>query len=295
MGDMSTTLHLVNLAAFSFLPAGVDSAWRFYTMGALSVVLFGAAKAGFGGVAAISTPLMIYACGGNATLAAAIMLPLLIMTDYVAMVVWWRKWDRRNLLRLLPGALAGVVVGTAVLWLLLRAGGQDAGSASGNHKKFADAGLSLLIGLIALAFVGLQLWRAVRGQGRQAAPKPWQSSAMGLAAGLTSTISHSAGPVVTMFLLPQQMSKSAFVSTMVIFFWIINQVKLLPYGMLGMLGRPSLAADLLLAPAVVGGVLLGIVLHNHISQKWFNRVVYVLLAAIGAHLSIASAWQLAGH
>lgn len=277
------------MLALSLIPEGLSPA-VFLFWGVLSVVVFGAAKAGFGGLAVVSTPLMVYACGGQAKLAAGIMLPLLIVTDYVTLAIWWGHWDLRQVARLLPGALAGVATGAMVLWGLQRLGQQG-----GSGEKTANAALAMLIGLIALAFIALQIWRERRGLRAGYRPNLWHATGFGYAAGVTSTISHSAGPVMTMYLLPQQLPKDRFAGTMVAYFWTINQVKLVPYGLLGMLSAPSLGADLLLLPAVGAGVVLGIFLHRRISQVWFTRVIYVLLGAIGLHLTIGSAltlWKL---
>jgi uncharacterized membrane protein YfcA len=44
----------------------------------------------------------------------------------------------------------------------------------------------------------------------------------GFFAGLTSTFAHGAGPVVTMFLLPQKMSKEIYMGTTIFIFSFIN-------------------------------------------------------------------------
>jgi len=85
---METTL------SFSFLPETVHSSVQFLLLGGLAVVLMGAAKAGFAGsVGILSVPMLIYACDSDAALAVGIMLPLLIVCDYVSLAFWWRKWS----------------------------------------------------------------------------------------------------------------------------------------------------------------------------------------------------------
>lgn len=48
--------------------------------------------------------------------------------------------------------------------------------------------------------------------------------------GLTSTIAHAGGPPLSVYLLPQQLEKAVLVGTTVIFFAVINAVKLVPAG-----------------------------------------------------------------
>jgi uncharacterized membrane protein YfcA len=80
------------------------------------------------------------------------------------------------------------------------------------------------------------------------------------------------------------MPKERYVATATLYYWIGNQVKLVPYAVLGQLNRESLAGALALAPAVVVGALLGLFLHNRVNQKWFTAIVYALLAGVGGKL-----------
>jgi hypothetical protein len=73
-----------------------------------------------------------------------------------------------------------------------------------------------------------------------------------------------------------------------VFYWIINQLKLVPYVALGMIDRVSLLASAALVPAVVAGTFLGLILHRRVPQRPFTAVVYVLLALAGAHLTITA-------
>ena len=269
------------------LPGGAESAAQFLLLGAAAAMIMGAAKAGFAGsIGMLSTPMLIYACGGNSPLALGMMLPLLIVCDYVAIVYWRGKWDFRNVRLLLPGMFVGVAGGSVALWLFLRLGQLSQG------KDLTNASLNLTIGLIAVAFVLLQARRALGGGLKAFRPGSWHGFVAGSAAGATSTLTHAAGPITTMFLLPQNMPKERYVATCTLYYWIGNQVKLLPYLLLGQLNSQSLSGAAVLVPAVVAGALAGFFLHNRINQKWFNLIVYFLLGGIGAHLIVTSGHQL---
>jgi len=273
--------------AFSFVPEGLADPVRFLLLGSLSLLIMGASKSGFaGGAGLLSVPLMIYACAGDSKLATGIMLPLLIACDYVTMAIWWRRWDLRNVLLLLPGMAVGIAAGGATLWWFLRIGGGQAG------RELSNAALSFAIGLLAVGFVILQAVRSWRGELRPFRPVFRHGFAAGAAAGLASTLAHAAGPITNIFLLPQRMPKGRFVATTVLYYWIGNQVKLIPYGLLGMLTAPSLSADAALLPAVVAGAVLGVLLHRRVNEKWFSIIVHGLLAVIGGHLAITSACRL---
>jgi uncharacterized membrane protein YfcA len=249
--------------------------WLFIAVGSVSALLFSMAKSGFGSSAGLlAVPLMIMATG-DSSMALGIMLPMLIVADYVAVIGWWRQWHWKQIAMLLPGTVLGVAAG----WLLMSALQKLPGG-----SKSADAYLKLGVGVIALGFVLLQLARSLRGKSLAFKPVAWQGAVAGTTAGFTSTLSHAAGPVVAMYLLPQQMPKDRYVATTALFFFIANQIKLAPYVHLNMINLSTLGACLLLVPGVVVGGLLAGWLHKRLDEKQFTGVVYVLLAMAGVQL-----------
>ena len=188
-------------------------------------------------------------------------------------------------IRLLTG---GMVIGVALGWLTLYLLGVP--MPDGENGSSTDAALKLAIGIIARAFVALQVVLSLRG----VAPAPRRPSisrgtAAGSVAGFTSTLAHAAGPVVTMYLLPQRMSRARFVATTALYYWIGNLLKVPPYLVLGMIDAGSLAASLWLVPMVVIGALLGVFLHSRVGERSFRAVVYVLLTLTGLHLCVQGA------
>jgi uncharacterized protein len=75
-----------------------------------------------------------------------------------------------------------------------------------------------------------------------------------------------------------------FVGTTVVFFALVNYVKLIPYGLLGQFDVTNLATSAVLAPLAPVGVLLGVALHHRISDVLLYRVVYVVLMLSGLKL-----------
>ena len=271
-----------------FSDTGIENVWMFLLLGSMSAMLVSMAKAGFGGsIGILSMPLMVYACQGQTMTAAAVMLPLLIACDYFSILPWRGKWDLRIVGNLLPGAVLGVALGWAALYAIRQTGVHTQG-------KTGNAILSMLIGVIAIGFVVLQVIKSLRTKPPAFRPVFWQATSVGALAGLTSTLAHVAGPIVTMYLLPQKMPKERFVATTVLYYWIGNQIKLVPYFVLGMLTARTFFASVLLMPAVAAGVVLGIYLHRKVGQKQFIGIIYALLALAGLHLmitSIATLWK----
>jgi len=233
----------------------------FWMAAITAVLLLGIAKAGFaGGVGMLATPLVSLTVG--VAQAAAILLPLLIIIDILALFYYRRDFDRRSMKILMPGALLGILA--AGLFFRSFMGKDDV--------------LRLSIGILALVFVVFQV---VKGFifGRMGAhhPGPLEGIIMGTVTGFTSTISHSGGPPLAIYLLPQRFPKHIYVGTSAVFFAFTNAVKLIPYAALGLLKPANTTTVLLLSPLCYAGVLIGVYLNRRFSETWFLRLVYAIL------------------
>ncbi len=269
------------------LPEGVEPV-RFLVLGSLSALIFSVAKAGLGSsVGVLAVPIMIFACGEETTLAVGLMLPMLIAADYVAVVLWWRRWDGRAVGRLFAGACLGIAAGWAALWGLKQAG-------AGAHQAVADHVLKLAVGAIGLGFVALQIVNGRRGRPLEVRPTWPAALGLGSASGLTSTFAHAAGPLVAAYLLSQRMAKERYVASMAIAFWAINHAKLIPYAHLGLLRPETLGATVRLVPAIAAGAVLGRVLNARLGDRSFAGIVYGLLAVAGVSLVVKGVQGLMG-
>ena len=86
----------------------------FYLIFALTALIIGMGKGGFGSsFAALATPLL--ALTMPVPELVPLMLPFLMVGDLFAVGFHWRRWDRRQVLLLIPGALVGVAIGTLFL------------------------------------------------------------------------------------------------------------------------------------------------------------------------------------
>ncbi len=236
----------------------------FYAAAVPAVLVAGVSKGGFGGgVGFVSVPLMAMAI--SPIQAAAVMLPVLCLMDVFGLWAYRATWDRRNVAIMVPGALAGIAVGALTF------------------RYLDDDLVRLMIGTIAVVFA-LYYWF---GGARARRQRPASIGVGGLwsaVAGFTSFVAHAGGPPVQVYLLPQRMDKTLFVGTTVIFFFVVNYAKLVPYAMIGQFSAENLATALVLAPLAPIGMRLGIRLHDVVSQALFYRLCYGALTITGTKL-----------
>jgi len=247
--------------------------WDFTTilLAVAGVLFIGLAKAGFGGaLGMLTTPLCIVAFGARGkgpAFALGVILPLLCAGDLFALYHYWGKWERRNLRVLLPGVVIGVTAGALLI------------------GRFTPRQLNFCIGLIAIAFVLFQLARkkfAVLG-GRLN-PTSTTGLPFGIAAGVTSTFSHGAGPVVSIFLMAQHLPKEVFMGTQVLLFTWINWIKLPFFTATGIITRETVIAGLWFLPIIPLGIWLGLWMNRKLSEAMFLKVAYGLLLLAGLYL-----------
>jgi uncharacterized membrane protein YfcA len=238
----------------------------FYLLAVPVVLLVGISKGGFGGgLGTMAVPLLALMI--DPRLAAAILLPILCVMDLFSVWSFRGTWDKSNLKTLLPGALLGTLAGALTFSI-----------------TNADM-IRILVGVLALYFVAHYLWGLRMLQhARRTEAGMVRGTFWGTIAGYTSYIAHAGGPPVSIYLLPQQLPKISLVGTTVLFFTIINYIKLIPYAWLGQLNTDTLLTSLMLMPLAPIGVKLGVYLLHKVSEKWFYWTCYGFLFVAGLKL-----------
>lgn len=239
----------------------------FYYLAVPVVILVGMSKGGFGGgFGTLAVPLLALMI--DPRLAAAILLPILCSMDAVSLWSFRGTWDKLNLKILLPGALLGTVAGALTF-----------------EMTNADW-IRLVIGLLSIYFVAHYVWgRRFLEQLQARKPNKVAGSFWGSVAGYVSYIAHAGGPPVAIYLLPQHLSKSVLAGTTILFFAIINFIKLIPYAWLGQINGESFYTSLILLPLAPLGVMLGVYLHHRVSDKLFYWISYGFLLLAGIKLT----------
>jgi hypothetical protein len=112
---------------------------QFYLVAITVVVLYGLSKGGFSGLGSLGVPILSLVT--SPVRAAAIVLPILIVQDWVSVWAFRRDYSLRNLVILTPSAVIGVGIG----WLLA--------------ARVSDDAVRLVIGAISIVFVAYMLIR----------------------------------------------------------------------------------------------------------------------------------------
>jgi uncharacterized protein len=236
----------------------------FYAAAVPAALIAAVSKGGFGGgLVVMAVPIMSLAV--PPVQAAAIMLPILCLTDLFTVWAYRKAWDKRNMLILFPAGLIGTGIGWA------------------SFRYLDDDAVRLLIGVIAISFA-LYYFLPFR-RPTQAAGTSWRKGGFwGTVAGFTSFVAHAGGPPTYVYLLPQRMDKRFYVGTTAVFFLSLNYLKLIPYTQLGQFRWENVSTALVLLPLTPVGVWLGLKMQQRVTDTLFYNVCYACLLVTGLKL-----------
>ena len=263
------------------VPTLSPASWALVIAAALIV---GFAKTALPGAGTIAVGLFALAMPAKESTAALLL--LLIVGDMMALWVYRREPDWRTLVRLLPSAMIGVVIG---VFYFARVDGD---------------GVRLTIGVILLVLVIVTVGRRQLAQRRDAsgaagdrlpptraaaagsrpgAAATAQGIGYGLLGGFTTMVANAAGPVMSLYFYAMRMPVLTFLGTSAWYFAIVNLFKVPFSAGLGLITRDTLVMDVMLIPAVFLGAYAGTKVARRIPQKVFENLVLVLTvaAAIG--------------
>jgi uncharacterized membrane protein YfcA len=239
----------------------------FYAVAVPAVILVGLSKGGFRGIGLLALPLMALVV--SPVRAAAIMLPILIVQDSVAVWAYRHHWDGRNLRILLPSAAVGVVFG----YLLA--------------EYVSDAGVALAVGLLSIGFAVRQLFFNP-GAALAMKERPAGIAAgwfWGILTGFTSMIGNAGGPTFQVYVMPQRLPRDIFVGTGCIFFAALNWIKVPPFIVLGQFTSENLMTASVLFPLAIASTWAGVLLVRLVSGERFYTLSYALLIPVGLKLT----------
>ena len=228
------------------------------------MLLLGISKSGFGaGFGSLAVPLMALAV--TVPQAAAILMPVLLLMDFLGIAAFRRDFDRSLLRFLIPFGLIGTLLGTVMFrWL----------------PPHTVAGI---VGVSTLLFLAQRLLFPPR----QDDPLPSRTAGaiLTILSGFTSFIAHAGSPPINAYIIPLRLQPVVFTATMAYFFFVVNLSKWVPYAWLGLLDLRNMATSLVLLPLAPLGVWLGVRIARRIDATWFYRFVYLGMLLTGLKLA----------
>jgi uncharacterized protein len=184
---------------------------------------------------------------------------LVMVTRWVVLRDSWRDIHWRPVFLILPAALLGTVIGTAMIREL------DA-----VYIELIASGVVLISASILLAG-----WRIPGVDSPAAAP------VAGLISGTLATSTGMAGPPVVLLMAARGYPAQVFRGSMTVIFYATGVVSLYLLANEGLVGRPELRTSLILLPAAIAGTWVGQRSLRRVTPSQFNRIVLLLLLVTG--------------
>ncbi len=233
-----------------------------WLLAGLAALGIGVSKSGLPGVSLLHVVIMASLFGPRES--TGVILPMLVVGDMTAVALFRRHSQWNLLVRTLPAATGGVILGWGVM------------------ATFPHWQSGMTIGGIVLGLAGMQLLRDWKPLWFERVPQSIAIGAgFGLLAGATTMIANAAGPVMGLYLLTVGLPKREFVGTSAWFFLIINLLKI-PFSLqLGLISSHSLRFNALLAPLIIAGLFLGREVVTRLPQRTFDSLV-LIFAVVGA-------------
>lgn len=237
--------------------------WLFWIAATLAAIAVGFSKGGVPGIGVLGVPILALAI--SPVSAAAILLPIFVVTDVFGLWAYRHNFDRRNLLILMPATTLGVGIGWATASFV------------------SDWLVTLLVALIGLAYCYDSWAKRHRLLDPRPADVP-RGALWGTIAGFTSFVSHAGAPPYQMYVLPQRLEKLVYAGTTTILFAVVNAVKLVPYWALGQFSATNLKTAVVLVPPAIAATLLGVRVVRAVSQDAFYKFVMISLFLVSLKL-----------
>lgn len=235
-----------------------DNSMVLFVAVGLAALIIGIGKGGLGvAFAALATPLLALVLPVDQAL--ALVLVFQMFADVFAVGAHWRRWDTKLVALLIPGALAGVAVGTLFI------------------TRVSPQALRTTLAVVILLFTGYKLLERRLLRGVIYRPRPWHSIVAGGISGFTSAVANNGGPPVTIYLLMHNLQPRAFIATTALFFMVLNYIKVPFYLAADLFNWTLLRSVLWLLPLAPIGVWIGRAFVLRVNKALYDRVILLVL------------------
>lgn len=219
----------------------------------------GFSKMGIGGFMMLIIPILASIFGGRES--TGILLPILLIGDVFAVVYYRRHAEKKDIIRLIPWALFGIIIGLIV----------------GNYVN--DSQFKMIIAISVLICVSILIYTEKKGSHFKVPEKMWFYALTGIASGFTTMIGNAAGPILSIYLLAMGYKKNDFIGTYAWFFLIVNFLKLpLQIFFWHNITTSNIMLAAYVIPAVALGAYLGVVIVKKINEKPFRYIIIGMTA-----------------
>lgn len=235
---------------------------------AIAAFFVGMSKTALPGVNTIA--IAIFAAILPARASTAALLLLLLFGDIFAIAFYRRHADWATLLKLVPTIVVGMILGAFFL-------------------AFADdTGVQRAIGIILLLLMGVTIWQRRWPSRSSDSPGRMRVARVGYGTlgGFTTMVANAGSAAMSMYLLAARFQVQAFLGTAAWLFALINLSKVPVVVGLGLVTPTTLLLDLLLAPAVAVGALVGWWIARRIKQAVFDWAVIIATIAGAVYLLV---------
>lgn len=234
----------------------------FYAMAIPSVVLIGLSKGGLTGIGALAVPLM--AIVASPLQAAAVLMPILLILDLVAVWTYRKTFDKITLAITVPASVIGIVIGAILV------------------SQVNPNWVRIIIGFIAISFT-ISYW-STKKETKPRDHSILRGTIWGSITGFTSFVTLTGAPPYQMYLLPLRLDQRKYAGTFMIFFWINNILKIVPFMMLGQMNKSTLTTSAILFPISLVFTFIGIWVVKKLPTKIFYEIIYILLFLVSIKL-----------
>lgn len=254
------------------MPEGIYNLdWTGWCLALFCCLVVGMSKCGITGLATMAVPLMAMVVPAKAS--TGVMLPILIVGDALGVAYFQRHANWKLLVKLMPAALVGIVVGFFLLgqpWL---------------DNNVIKKSIGVLVTLLVLLNICRAKFNISFGEkSSNSAVTIVVACIFGILAGITTMIANAAGPIIVIYLIAMKLPKEEFIGTSAWYFLLLNWIKVPFMIERGLINQESIMFNLKIAPAVFVGAILGILLTKHLSEK--NYKIWIQILTVIAALKL---------
>ena len=219
----------------------------------LCAIGIGMAKTGLGGLGMIVVPVMANIFGAKSS--TGILLLLLIMADFFGVRYYHMHADMRQLVKLIPSTIIGIVTGVFV------------------GDQISDEYFQLLLIIVIISGVLMTVIKVEIKENKIF------SIIVGFLGGFITMIGNAAGPIMAIYFLSMGFNKNKFIGTAAWFFLFVNLFKV-PFHVFiwDTIDLDILLFDLILFPLILIGALIGVWIVKKIPERPYK--VFVIVSVV---------------